>query len=97
MKPSEQDRTAGFPPDTSTITGVRIESLPWVVPVDTGTAELVTIGGQTWLRWEQGGVQRAVNTRHIVEVLSTASLVVDLQDQAEEFAHQIDAPHATKR
>jgi hypothetical protein len=96
MKPSEHERAAGFPSDPATITGVRIESLPWVVPVDRGTADLVTTAGQNWLRWEQNGVHRAVNTRHIVEVLSATPQVIDLRDPAEEFAHLLNGPHAPR-
>lgn len=91
MKHAEPDNGPQFPFDVATITGVRIESSPWVIPVDSGTAEFVTAGGETWLHWEQNGLQRAVNNRHIVEVFSHKPKVIDLTEPDREFAHQLNA------
>lgn len=64
-----------LPMELHKVTGVRIHGDVGVSPVDTTTAHVVVTGSQWWFVWTHGGVERAVNYRHIVEFTSDQTVL----------------------
>ncbi len=80
-----------FPFDPALVTGLRMDGTATVASVLPGTGHVVVAAGETWFRWEQDGVRRAVNCRHIAEAFAKrpAPLVIDLTDPANEFMRDL--------